>query len=160
INGVKALLLAAVTANIVITMRHRPLIFFALVSILAAAVLALAAEWRNQRAIGALDLTAPSTAFVRAAIARLERQRNPFHTRQFALLFAVVCVGYNAIVLDHYPRWTWPQRALGHGFSLLLPAAIYGVGRMVRAGRWSSECRPLLLRLQALLATIEEDPAR
>jgi hypothetical protein len=160
VNTVKAALLAGVLVNVVVTMRHRPLVLFALLSILAAAVLALAAEWRNQRAIGALDLSAPSVDFVRAAIARLQRQRNPFHTREFAALFAVVCLGYNLMVLDHYERWTLLERVAGHVFSVLLPAAIYAVGRLVRASRWNSECRPLILRLKSLLETLEEDRAR
>ncbi|MBS1856857.1 MAG: hypothetical protein JST11_15925 [Acidobacteria bacterium] len=160
VNSVKAVLLAGVLVNVVVTMRHRPPILFALLSILAAAVLALISEWRNQRAIGALDLSAPSVEFVRGAIARLQRQRNPFHTREFAVLFAAVCLGYNLMVLDRYDRWPLAERILGHVFSVLLPASIYVVGRLVRAGRWNSECRPLMLRLRSLLETLEEDRGR
>jgi hypothetical protein len=156
INIAKSIALAVVTVYSVGSMRHRPLFLFAISLILFSAVLALITEWRNQRAIASFDFSAPSVAFVRGAIARLQQQRNPFHTREFAILFGAVFIGYNLMVVASYWKWTVPQRALGHAAAMFLPASIYVFARWVRAKRWESECRPLLERLTVLLETLEE----
>jgi len=156
INFVKSIALAGVTVYSVASMRHRPLFLFAVTLILFSAVLALVTEWRNQRAIAAFDFSAPSVAFVRGAIRRLQQQRNPFHTREFAILFGAVFVGYNLMVLASYGKWNVPQRVLGHAIALFMPALIYLFARWVRAKRWDAECRPLVERLTALLETLEE----
>ena len=156
INIAKSIALTAVTVNSVVVLRHRPLFLFAVSMILFAAVLALITEWRNQRAIASFDFSAPSVAFVRGAIARLQAQRNPFHTREFAILFGAVFFGYNLMVIASYYKWTVPQRVLGHAVAVVLPATIYVLARWVRARRWESECRPLVERLTRLLETLEE----
>jgi hypothetical protein len=156
INIVKSIALAAVTVYSLVSMRHRPLFLFAVSKILFSAVLALITEWRNQRAIASFDFSAPSVAFVRGAIARLQKQRNPFHTREFMLLFGAVFVGYNLMVLASYDRWTVPQRVIGHAAAVFLPSAIYVFARWVRAKRWEADCHPLVERLTVLLETLEE----
>ncbi len=156
INTFKAVLIAGVLVQAVVTMRHRPALLFALTLMLCCGVLALVAEWRNQRAIARLEFSAPSVEFVRAAIARLHAQRNPLHTREFAILFGAVFVGYNVMVFASYGKWGLWERVLGHLLSVALPAVIYAAGRVVRARRWKSECRPLIDRLTLLLETLEE----
>ena len=158
INLVKSVALTGVTVYSVASMRHRPMFLFAISLILFSAVLALITEWRNQRAIASFDFSAPSVAFVRNAIARLQKQRNPFHTREFGILFGAVFLGYNLMVVASYGKWTVPQRALGHAAALFLPASIYIFARWVRAKRWEAECRPLVERLTGLLSTLEERP--
>ena len=156
INIAKSIALIGVTVYSVESMRHRPLFLFAVTLILFSAVLALITEWRNQRAIASFDFSAPSVAFVRGAIARLQQQRNPFHTREFAILFGAVFIGYNVMVVASYGKWTVPQRAIGHAAAAFLPAMIYVFARGVRAKRWEAECRPLVERLTVLLETLEE----
>jgi hypothetical protein len=156
INIAKSIALVGVTVYSVTSMRHRPMFLFATTLILFSAVLALIAEWRNQRAIASFDFSAPSIAFARGAIARLQKQRNPFHTREFAILFGAVFVGYNVMVVASYGKWTVPQRAVGHAAAIFLPAMIYVFARWVRARRWETECRPLVERLTSLLETLEE----
>ena len=58
-------------------------------------VLFLVSDWRTQRAIARLNFAAPSVAFLRSAIARLEAQRNPFHTREFYIAMGGFWVGCN-----------------------------------------------------------------
>lgn len=156
INTVKAVLLSAAMVQVVLVGRHRPLFLFAFSMIVFSGVLALITEWRNQRAIAAFDFSAPSVAFVRGTIARLRQQRNPFHTREFAILFGAIFVGYNLMVLNAYDKWPLSQRIAGHLMGTLFPIVIYGAGRMFRARRWEAECRPLVDRLTLLLATLEE----
>ena len=156
INIAKSIALTVVTIYSAASMRHRPLFLFAVSLILFSAVLALIAEWRNQRAIASFDFSAPSVSFVRGAIVRLQKQRNPFHTREFGILFGAVFLGYNLMVVASYGKWTVPQRAVGHAAAIFLPAMIYVFARWVRAKRWEAECRPLVERLTALLETLEE----
>jgi len=156
INTAKAILLTAVVVDAVVFGRHKPIILFAVCLMLFSGVLALIAEWRNQRAIAAFDFSAPSVEFVRSAITRLQQQRNPLHTREYGILFAAVLVGYNLIVLSSYGRSTMTERVVGHTIGLVLPGCIYVLARYIRARRWESECRPLVNRLTVLLETLEE----
>jgi hypothetical protein len=156
INTAKTVLLAAAIVDALVFSRHRPVVLFAVCLMLLCGFVALVAEWRTQRAIAAFDFSAPSVAFVRAAIARLQAQRNPLHTREYAILFGAVFVGYNAIVISSYGKSTMLERVIGHAMGAILPVMIYVVGRAVRARRWDAECRPLVDRLSALLETLEE----
>src|SRR5215831_10386616 len=121
INGIKAVLLAAAMAQMLIVSRHKPLFLFAFSAILLCGALALLSEWRNQRAIAAFDFSKPSVAFVRETLVRLQRQRNPLHTREFAILFGAIFVGYNLLVINSYGKWTVPQRVLGHSIATVFP---------------------------------------
>ena len=156
INTVRSVILAGAMVQVVFLSRHKPIFLFAFSLILFAGVLALITEWRNQRAIASFDFTAPSVAFVRATIARLKQQRDPFHTREFAILFGAIFVGYNLMVLNSYGTWSITHRILGHAIGTVFPIIVYRAGRMFRARRWESECRPLVDRLTILLVTLEE----
>ena len=156
INTAKVILLLGAIVDGIVFGRHRPVVLFAISLMLLCGFLALLMEWRNQRAIASFDFSAPSVAFVRAAIARLRAQRNPLHTREYALVFGAVFVGYNAIVISSYGKSTVGERVFGHAIGVTLPVMIYLVGRAVRARRWEVECRPLADRLIALLETLEE----
>jgi len=156
INTAKVILLLAAVVDGIFFGRHRPVVLFAISLMLTCGFLALLAEWRNQRAIAAFDFSAPSVAFVRAAIARLQAQRNPLHSREYAAVFAAVFVGYNAIVISSYGKSTVTERVIGHAMGAILPVLIYVAGRAVRERRWEVECRPLVDRLTALLETLEE----
>src|SRR5690242_51024 len=144
INTAKAVLLAGALIQTVVTCRHRPLLLFVFSVMLFSGVMALVAEWRNQRAIARFNFGAPSIAFVRNTLARLEQQRNPLHSREFAILFAAVFLGYNAIVISSYGKSTMGERILGHAMGVGLPALIYFAARAIRARRWEAECRPLV----------------
>src|SRR4051794_10464028 len=81
INSAKVILLVVAIAQATLFGRNRPVVLFAVSLMLLFGFMALLAEWRQQRAIAAFDFSAPSVAFVRAAIARLQAQRNPLHSR-------------------------------------------------------------------------------
>jgi hypothetical protein len=156
INTAKVILLMAAIVDSIFFGRHRTVVLFAVSLMLLCGFMALVAEWRQQRAIAAFDFSAPSVAFVRAAIARLQAQRNPLHTREYAAVFGAVFVGYNAIVISSYGKSSVIERVIGHALGVILPVTIYAVGRAMRARRWEAECRPLVDRLTALLGTLEE----
>ena len=158
INTAKAALLVGVIVDAIVFGRNRPVVLFAVSLMIFSGILALITEWREQRAIASFDFSAPSVAFVRAAIARLRAQRNPLQTRTYALLFGAVFVGYNAIVISSYGKSTLGERAIGHALGVILPVMIYLVGKAVRSRRWDAECKPLMDRLCALLETLEERP--
>ena len=40
-------------------------------------------------------------------VARLEAQRNPFHSREYLILFGAVFIGYNLLAAASWPRDTW-----------------------------------------------------
>src|SRR5689334_16370882 len=156
INTVKSLLIAAAFAQTAVTYPRHPMLSFIMFLMLSSGVLALVSEWRTQRAIAKFDFTAPSLAFVRGTLRRLRQQRNPLHTREFAICFGMVFLGYNAIVIASYGKSTMSERIIGHAIGFVLPAIIYLFGRAFRARRWEAECRPLVERLELLRATLEE----
>jgi len=155
-NIVRVALLAAVFANAVVSTWRRPLVLFAVTLVVLCGALALIAQWRKQRAIARLEFSAASVEFVRDAIARLNAQRNPFHTREFVILFAAAIVGYQLIALAAWHKMTLPERWMAHAGALAGPGAIYMFGRWVRARRWKADCAPLVGRLRGLLRTMEE----
>jgi len=158
INTGKSVLLALAFVQAVVTYGRHPLMTFVTALMVCAGVLALVTEWRTQRAIANFNFAAPSVAFVRSTLTKLQRQRNPLHTREFAILFAAVFLGLHAIVISSYPRTSVNQRILGHAIGFVMPVLIYLAGRALRRRRWESECRPLVDRLQTLLQTLEEQP--
>lgn len=156
INGAKVVLIAVAFVITINATRNRPASLFASTLILATATLALIAEWRNQRAIARLDFSAPSVDFVRHAIARLQAQRNPFHSREYLILFAACFVGYNLRIVTDWYKMTVGQRVAAHAVASILPVLIYAFGRWLRPKRWNAECGPLVERLTRLRETLEE----
>jgi hypothetical protein len=156
INTAKSVLLTAVLVQSVVFLRHRPMMMFGITLILFCGVLALIAEWRNQRAIARVDFSAPSVEFVRRTAARVAAQRNPFLTREYLVLFGAAFVGYQAMVFASWYKWTVPQRVFAHSFAAVSPAIIYAAGKWLRAKRWNAECGPLMERLSLLAEKLED----
>jgi hypothetical protein len=132
--------------------------FWALCGVALTAALAmvlLAVDWRNQRAISQLNFAEPSVEFVRNAMERLMEQREPFRKYYWPLMFFVV--GAINLILGDLPDSITPLRRLAwHVICSALPFAGYEVGRRVRIRRFEAECRPLVDRLTALEHALEE----
>jgi hypothetical protein len=156
INASKSVLVVFAFVQTVEMFPSRPLAGISLMLILCTATLALIVEWRIQRSIARLNFTAPSLDFVRGSIARLQAQRNPYHTPAYLTMFAAVLIGYNVLTLANWPRLTIERRILSHAVATASPAILYVFGRWVRAKRWNAEYRPLIERLSVLLETLEE----
>jgi hypothetical protein len=120
------------------------------------AVVAIIAEWRIQRGIARLNFSAPSVDFVRASIARLQAQRNPYHTTAYVFLFASIFIAYNIMAFANWHKMTIERRILSHAVATAFPPLLYVFGRWIRAKRWNADYRPLVERLTVLLETLED----
>ncbi len=132
---------------------HLALFGLGLIAVTALAILYW--EWRNSRAVARLDFTQPSAGFVRAAIIRLERQREPAR-RPFWVLMAIAVLVLNWMVLQPLRARAPVFRLAAHLMVSLYPLLGYQAGKWVRAWRFEAECRPLLDRLAALERSLQE----
>ena len=154
----KTILVACQVVLLVAMLRHRPLALFGACLADFGAIRFMVADWRSQRAIAGLNFAAPSVEFLRNAIARLYAQRNPFRTREFYIAMGGVWIGCTLILASHWPQETVSSLLPGFVVITALPFAGYAFGRWVRRKRFEKECRPLILRLEAVLQTMEADP--
>ena len=153
----KAIVIASLLILLVSLLRHRPLAMFGACLAVFSGVLFLISDWRTQRAIARLNFASPSVEFLRSAIARLEAQRDPFHSREFRIGWGGFWVGCNLIFADKWSLMT-PTLALAV-LACVLAAHFfaYASARRVRGKRFEKECRPLIDRLESLLKTMEDD---
>jgi phosphate/sulfate permease len=154
---VKAMLIACQLIFLVTLLRDRPLaLFWACVTDLSG-ILYMVSDWRAQRAIARLNFAEPSVAFLRSALARLYAQRNPFRTRQFLIAIAGIWMGGNLMVANLGPDMTLLSALSAHAVANVTMFAALFLGRWIRRKRFEKECRPLILRLEAVLQTMEAD---
>ena len=153
----KAVVLACQLIFLVTVLRHRPLALFGACIVDVSAILFMVSDWRAQRSIARLNFAAPSIEFLRGAIARLEAQRNPFRTREFYIAMCGVWIGCNLMFGNMESHVTLPGALSALALATALPFATYVLGRRIRTKRFEKECRPLILRLEAVLATMETD---
>jgi hypothetical protein len=150
INAAKALIVTAVLAWSVsrVGVTWRTAAGFGLIGVAALAI--LARDWRGQRIIAQLDFSAPSLAFVRDAIARIDEQRRPLRGLYWPFMGALV-IGMNLTLAGTHRLWL---RLLAS----CLPFLAFEAGMWVRRKRFELECRPLIERLSAMRAALEENP--
>jgi hypothetical protein len=117
----------------------------------AALVCFLVYEWRGQRAIARLNFAASSRDFLKSAIARLNAQRDPFHTRQGYLMLGGAWVGLSLLVAGKWQNVSIPSLAAREGICAVFVWALLPIGTWMRGKRWNLECQPLVERLTALL---------
>ena len=159
INFGKVILIACQLIFLVAQLRHRPLALVGACIADSSAILFLVSDWRTQRAIARLNFAAPSMDFLRSAIARLEAQRNPFRSREFYIAMVGVWIGCNVMVASDWPHLPLSGALTSLALTTAAPFAAYALGRWIRGKRFAKECRPLILRLESLLQTMEEDRA-
>ena len=154
---VKTVLIACQFTFLVAMLRDRPLaLFWACVTDLSG-VLFLVWDWRAQRAIARLNFAAPSVAFLRSALARLQAQRDPFRTREFGIAICGIWTGGNLMVANLQPNMTLSSALPVHAMANASMFAAYFLGRWVRRKRFEKECRPLIDRVEAVLQSMEAD---
>jgi hypothetical protein len=132
-----------------------------LAAVAALAVVAatlVAFDWHRQRAIGRLDFTSVSVAFVRQTIQRLEGQRD-FLRHHYWLLLGALVLFENAWFGSMPGPWSVQQRIGWHLFATGLPVIALEGGRAVRRWRFNRECRPLIERLRAIEESLREEPS-
>jgi hypothetical protein len=117
------------------------------------ALLLLWWEWRGQRALARLNFADASVPFVRAAIARLEAQRDPLRKYYWPFVLCTMAA-LNVVLLGAHSaargRW-WLHIAV-----TALPFGVYEFGKWIRRGRFNHECAPMLERLRAMLDAMED----
>jgi hypothetical protein len=154
---VKAIVIACMLILLLSLLRHRPLAAFGASLTVFSGILFMVSDWRAQRAIARLNFAEPSVAFLRSALARLYAQRNPFRTSEFYVAMGGIWIGCNLMLSTmEFPMTLF--RALYHfAYTTAIILAAYALGRWVRGKRFEKECRPLILRLEAVLETMEAD---
>lgn len=151
----KILVIAIQLCFLVSVFRHRPLTLFGACVVDFSALYFMLFDWRKQRAIARMDFAAPSVEFIRGAIARLNAQRSPFHGREFRLALTGFWAGCAIMVAGRWSKMVYPQSLLFIAMLLVMPFAGFAFGRWVRAKRFQTECRPLIERLEHVLATMQ-----
>ena len=157
INVVKCAIFAFQLCLLVSVFRHRPLILFGVCVMDFSALYFMLCDWRNQRAIARMDFATPSVEFVRSAIARLAALRSPFHGREFRIAITGFWIGCAIMVAGRWSKMAYPENLLFIAMCLTMPFAGFAFGRWVRAKRFANECRPLIERLERVLATMQEN---
>ena len=152
----KVAVMAAQLYFLISAFHHRPVTLFGACLLDFSALYFMLVDWRKRRAIARLDFAAPSVAFVREAIRRLNAQRNPFHTREFRIAVTGFWIGCALIVAGKWPSMRYPGNLLFAAMILVMPFAGFAIGRWARARRFHSESRPLIERLEQVLATMQE----
>ena len=124
---------------------------------LAAMISAVVTDWRIQSDIAWLDFTRPSVGFVDATLDRLRDPNAPFR-RTGWLCTALLAAGINLMMLagPSATQKTLFSRIASHTAATLFPFAAFALGLKVRAKRYAMEYKPLVARLVAMKAALEE----
>jgi hypothetical protein len=123
--------------------------------ILAGMTNAMVTDWRIQSAIARLDFTRPSVGFVDASLERLRDPNAPFR-RTGWLGIAMAAAGMNLMFMGQWATETLHSRIASHAAVTLLPFAAFAFGLKARAKRYAMEYKPLVERLAAMKAALEE----
>ena len=149
INGFKVLLLIAQVVWILVRTHRDPMIMYGAFLADIGIVNLLLREWGRQRAASRLDFTASSIDFLRNAVERLEKLRNPFQGRDWYILVGAYWVGTGLMM----HKSNWVVRVV----YAAIPLLIYRPGVYLRAKRWNHECGQVVARLKELIAAAEEN---
>jgi hypothetical protein len=123
--------------------------------ILAGMFTGLVTDWRIQSAIARLDFTRPSVQFVDATLDRLRDPNAPFRrTGWFGI--ALVAAGINLMFAGRSTTETLPSHIASHAGVTLCLFAMFAFGLKLRAKRYTMEYKPLVERLTAIKAALEE----
>jgi hypothetical protein len=122
---------------------------------LAGMISAMLADWRIQSAIARLDFTRPSLGFIDGTLEGLRDPNAPFK-RSGWMSMAFVAAGANLMFAASWATANLPSRMASHTVVTLVPFAAMFVGLKVRAKRYAMEYKPLVERLAAMKAALEE----
>jgi hypothetical protein len=123
---------------------------------LGAMISALVTDWRIQSDIARLDFTRPSVRFVDDTLERL-RDPNAAFRRTGWVCVALLAACLNLTLAGPPATQALPSRIASHTAATLFPFAAFAFGLKVRAKRYAMEYRPLVERLAAMRAALEED---
>ena len=155
INGVKLAAMLWMTWFLLSRLRLSVWSAIGVALFLAGFISALILDWRIQSAIARLDFTCPSAEFVDATLERLRDPNAPFRRNGWVCI-ALVAASVNVMYSRASAGQELSTRIASHAAITLFLAAAFALGLKVRAKRYAIEYRPLLERLAALKAAIEE----
>lgn len=155
INGIKLAAIAWLTWFFLSRLKVSVLTVLGQGLILAGMVSAMVADWRIQSAIAGLDFTRPSVGFVDATLERVRNPNGPFR-RAGWMSFALVAAGVNLIFAGPWATEALPSRIASHTTATLLTLAAFAIGLKLRAKRYALQYKPLVERLAAVKAELEE----
>jgi ferric-dicitrate binding protein FerR (iron transport regulator) len=115
----------------------------------------MVSDWRSQSAIARLDFTRSSVGFLDATLERL-RDPNAAFRRAGWTGIAMVAAGANLIFAARWTTGTLGSIIASHTAVTLVPFAAFAFGLKVRAKRYAMEYKPLMERLEAMKAALEE----
>jgi hypothetical protein len=151
INGIKVVVIVCVAWFLLSRLGLSVHTVLGLGLILAGMTNGLVTDWRIQSAIARLDFTRPSVGFVDATLERLRDPAAPFR-RTGWLVIALVAAGINLVFAS--PSAT--ETLLSRVASCAAVTLFLALGLKVRAKRYAMEYRPLVERLAAMKAALEE----
>jgi hypothetical protein len=155
--AVKLIVIASLLALLPGRFWHQPLAAFAVCLAVFSGILFLIADWREQRAIARLNFAAPSLEFLRAAVARLQAQRNPFRRREFFIAMGGAWIGDNLIIVYMWSSMSVTTALAAHASVTAAQFGAFSAALWIRRRRFERECGPLIASLTALLQTLEGD---
>jgi hypothetical protein len=155
INGIKLVVMIWLTWFLVSRLRLSPLTVLGVGLFAAGFLSAIVLDWRIQSAIARLDFTCPSVGFVHTSLERLRDPNAPFR-RIGWMCIAQVAASINLMYLSAPGNQTVPSRIASHTAVTLFLVAAFAFGLKLRAKRYAMEYKPLLERLAAMKAALEE----
>lgn len=123
--------------------------------LLAGMINPMVSDWRSQSAIARLDFTRPSVGFLDTTLERLRDPNAPFHKAGW-MGIAMIATGANLMFLGPWARETLLVRIAYHTAITVVPFAAFTFGLKVRAKRYAMEYKPMVERLAAMKAALEE----
>ena len=126
--------------------------------LLAGMINPMVSDWRSQSAIARLDFTRPSVGFLDATLERLRDPNDPGAPFRRAgwMGIAMIATGANLIFARPWATETLLFRIASHTAITLVPFAAFTFGLKVRAKRYAIDYKPLVERLEAMKAALEE----
>ena len=126
--------------------------------LLAGMINPMVSDWRSQSAIARLDFTRPSVGFLEATLERLRDPNDPnapFHKAGW-MGIAMIATGANLMFAGPWAPETLRLRIAYHTVITVVPFAAFTFGLKVRAKRYAMEYKPMVERLAAMKAALED----
>ncbi len=158
VNGIKSVVIVWVAWFLLSRLGVSILSVLGLGLLLAGMINPMVTDWRTQSAIARLDFTRPSVGFLDATLERLRDPNDPNAPFRRAgwMGVAMIAAGANLIFAGSWATGTLGSRIASHTAVTLVPFAAFTFGLKIRAKRYAMEYKPLVERLTAIRAALED----
>jgi hypothetical protein len=157
-NGIKLAVIVWLAGFLLSRLGFSVLTVLGLGLLMAGMINPMVTDWRIQSAIARLDFTRPSVGFLDATLERLRDPNDPKAPfwRAGWMGIAMIAAGANLIFAAPWATETLSSRIASHTAITVVPFAAFAFGLKVRAKRYAMEYKPLVERLAAMKAALEE----